>query len=48
MLLKKRVKKIKIIIASLSDNQQRAVFDMLTKCKMEEYAVDFAPAYYKL
>ncbi len=48
MLLKKRVKKLKVIITSLSDNEQKVVFDLLKKSNMEEYAVDFAPAYFKL
>ncbi len=34
ILLKKRVKKQKVIVASFSDNEQRALFDLLRKTNM--------------
>jgi ABC-type phosphate/phosphonate transport system ATPase subunit len=48
ILLKKRTKKFKVIVASFSENEQAAIFDLLSKQGMEEYAVDFAPKYHKL
>jgi hypothetical protein len=48
ILIKKRVKKFKMIVASFSDNEQKAIFDLLSKKGMEEYAVDFAPKYHKI
>jgi hypothetical protein len=40
------VKKFKLIVASFSDNEQKAVFDLLANNTMEEYAVDFAPKFH--
>lgn len=34
-------------MASFSDNEQKVIFDLLTKHNMEEYAIDFAPKHYK-
>lgn len=35
ILLKKRIKKFKVIVASFSENEQAAIFDLLSKHKME-------------
>ena len=45
VLLRKRQPKLKIIMSSNSENEQKVLYDLLIRNGMEEYAGEVAPKY---